>query len=125
MEDFYIEPSNSTPKVDFKICGELNLEGRSLPEDSIKFYSPLFVWAREYVAEKTVINIKLEYLNTSSSKQLLQLLKIITENPQNKTVKINWYYEEGDLDSLETGEHYATIIDAPFKFIEFAETESF
>lgn len=125
MEDLFINATASTPVVNFKICGELNIEGRSLPEDSVKFYQPLFDWAEQLIAEKVLINIKLEYINTSSSKQLLTLLKIVTENEKNKAVKVNWYYEEGDLDGLETGEHYSTIIDAPFKFIEYAETEMF
>ena len=123
MEDLFINGTASTPEVDFKICGELNLVGRSLPEDSAAFYQPLFEWIELLTAEKVLVNVKLEYINTSSSKQLLALLKNVTENGNCKKVKINWYYEEGDLDSLETGEHYSTIIDAPFKFIEYAETE--
>lgn len=123
MEDLLINGTASTPVVNFKMCGELNLEGRSLPEDSVTFYQPLFEWAKQLTAEKVLVNIKLEYINTSSSKQLLTLLKIVTENENCKSVKVNWYYEEGDLDGLETGEHYSTIVDAPFKFIEYAETE--
>lgn len=125
MEDLIIEGTNNTPFVNFKKEGELNLEGRSLPEDSVKFYTPLFEWTEKLTAENVVLNVKLEYLNTASSKQLLTLLKIVTENPAVKNTEINWYYEEGDLDGLETGEHYATIIKAPFKFIEYAETDSF
>lgn len=125
MEDLIIQGTNNTPYVHFKQNGELNLEGRSLPEDSTKFYIPLFEWAKKMHAENVVFNIKLEYLNTASSKQLLDLLKFATENPSVKKTEINWYYEEGDLDGLETGEHYASIIKAPFKFIEYAETDSF
>jgi hypothetical protein len=123
MEDLFINGTPSTPVVNFKICGEVNLEGRSLPEDSVSFYQPLFEWAKQLNSEKVIVNIKLEYINTSSSKQLLTLLKIIDENENRKELKVNWFYEEGDLDSLETGEHYSTVIDAPFKFIEYAETE--
>ncbi len=124
MEDLFINSTASTPVVDFKICGEINLEGRSLPEDSVRFYQPLFEWTKKLKAENVAVNIKLEYINTSSSKQILTLLKILTEKDDIKQVNINWYYEEGDLDGLETGEHYSTIIDAPFKFIEYAETET-
>jgi hypothetical protein len=125
MENLIIEGTNNTPFVNFKNNGELNMEGRSLPEDSVKFYTPLFDWTKQLSTEKVIFNVKLEYLNTASSKQLLSLLKIVTENPTIKDIEINWYYEEGDLDGLETGEHYATIIKAPFKFIEYAETDSF
>ena len=125
MENLFIEGTNNTPHVNFKNNGELNLEGRSLPEDSVKFYTPLFDWTKHLNTEKIIFNVKLEYLNTASSKQLLSLLKIVTENPTVKNTEVNWYYEEGDLDGLETGEHYATIIKAPFKFIEYAETDSF
>jgi hypothetical protein len=125
MEDLIIEGTNNTPYIHFKPNGELNMEGRSLPEDSARFFAPVFDWTNALTAENVVLNVKLEYLNTASSKQLLSLLKIITENPSVKKTEINWYYEEGDLDGLETGEHYATIIKAPFKFIEYAETDSF
>ncbi|NJM14598.1 MAG: DUF1987 domain-containing protein [Bacteroidales bacterium] len=125
MNDLMIDPTTSTPKVEFKSNGELNMEGRSLPEDTARFYDPIIKWAKGFHAKQIVFNIKLEYLNTSSSKQLLTILKTISDNPSNTDVTINWYYEEGDLDSLETGEHFASIVKAPFKFIEFAETESF
>ena len=117
MEDLFIKETPSTPRITFKISGALDMEGRSLPEDSVSFYTPIFDWAKGYKAENTILNIKLEYLNTSSSKQVLILLKIICENNADNEIEINWYYEEGDLDSLETGEHFAHILKRKFNFI--------
>ena len=100
----------------------LLLKGRSIPENSIEFYKPLINWTENYSAStpsKTVLNVQLEYFNTSSSKCLLDIFKKLEriDNP----VTINWYYEEDDEDMLEAGEDYDAIIDITFKMIEVEE----
>lgn len=126
MENLELEGSAKTPKVSFLVSeGTLELKGRSIPENSIEFYKPLNSWIDTYAEtpkEVTMVDIKLEYFNTSSSKCILDLFKQLEKlNNGNTEVKINWYFEEDDEDMEEAGEDYQAIIDLPFNMIEIEE----
>ena len=123
MEDIRLEGTPKTPHVEFDgTAGTLEVKGRSIPENSIEFYKPLMDWIDNYAIdpkENTVVNIQLEYFNTSSSKCILDLFKKL--EAINKEITIHWYYEEDDEDMLEAGEDYDAIINIPFKMIEVEE----
>ncbi|MEZ7886417.1 MAG: hypothetical protein ACI8QW_000970 [Saprospiraceae bacterium] len=123
MESIKLEGTPKTPTVEFSANnGVLLLKGRSIPENSIEFYKPLINWIEDYSASapsETVLNVQLEYFNTSSSKCLLDIFKRLER--AGDAVTINWYYEEDDEDMLEAGEDYDAIIDIPFKMIEVEE----
>jgi len=125
MKTLSIDGSSKTPVVKFDPSGLLEIKGRSIPENSIEFYRPLVDWLDEYVKtdqKDTVVNVQLEYFNTSSSKCILDVFKKLEAiNKQGSTVQINWYYEEDDEDMLEAGEDYESIIKVPFKMIEIVE----
>jgi hypothetical protein len=126
MENIYLEGSAKTPEVKFdSTIGVLELKGRSIPENSIEFYKPLNDWIESYGTTpcgETIVDIKLEYFNTSSSKCILDLFKKLEQiNGKGTEVKINWYFEEEDEDMEEAGEDYQAIIKLPFKMIEVEE----
>lgn len=120
MDSLAIEPSVKTPKVDFEISsGILEVEGRSIPENSTEFYKPIFEWLDSYVSSpssSTVFNFKLEYFNTSSSKCILDVLRKLEQlHKSGKNVVVNWYYEEDDEDMMEAGENYQRIVTVPIE----------
>jgi len=126
MDTLIIGSSSKTPKVVFDADkGELLLEGRSIPENSIDFYVPLMEWLEVYSQEvktETVVQMKLEYFNTSSSKCILDFfrkLEIISKRGHKVTV--NWYFEEDDEDMMEAGEDYDAIVGLPFMMVEQKE----
>lgn len=126
MEPISIEGTAKTPSVKFDAeTGVLEIKGRSIPENSIEFYKPLVDWLEGYASsakEKTVVNVQLEYFNTSSSKCILDVFKKLEALNKGKSdVMVNWYYEEDDEDMLEAGEDYESIIRVPFKMIEIVE----
>ena len=72
--------------------------------------------------KNVVFNIKLEYLNTSSTKQIFMLLKKRTDGEKYEKVKVNCYYEEDDEDMHEAGEYYSSLLpELEFRFIAYAE----
>lgn len=126
MDNIQIEGTPKTPTVEFDSnSGVLLVKGRSIPENSIEFYKPMIDWIDSYAGspqENTVVNIQLEYFNTSSSKCILDVFKKLeTISSQGKAIVINWHYEEDDEDMLEAGEDYEAIINIPFKMIEIEE----
>jgi hypothetical protein len=126
MEPILIEGTPKTPTIKFDAStGVFDIKGRSIPENSVEFYKPLIDWLdlyKETPNNKTVVNIKLEYFNTSSSKCILDVFKKLeTIHKAKNEVEVNWYYEEDDEDMLEAGEDYESIIRVPFKMIEIVE----
>lgn len=126
MESILIEGTPKTPTIKFDASsGVFEIKGRSIPENSVDFYKPLIDWLDSYKEDpndKTIVNIRLEYFNTSSSKCILDVFKKLESIYKAKNeVEVNWYYEEDDEDMLEAGEDYESIIRVPFKMIEIVE----
>lgn len=122
MNRLFIEATKATPRVEFLPDGELLIHGRSLPEDPVSFYAPLLHWIDECTVENITLEIRMEYLNTSSSKQLYTLLCNAKNNITIKNIIINWYYEEGDEDGYEVGKEFESMSKLHFNFHEYAET---
>lgn len=121
MKDLIIKETEKTPSVALSTNGVLKIEGRSIPEDAASFFRPLLEWTKDFTAEEIRVDIKLEYFNTSSSKFILEMLRLLENNTNNKEILVNWFYEEGDLDVLESGQYFESIIGIPFKYIEYEE----
>jgi hypothetical protein len=126
METIIREGTPKTPYVRFDgDKGIIEIKGRSIPENSIEFYKPLIDWLEEYgnaALEEIMVNIQLEYFNTSSSKCILDIFKKLEFIfKKGQKVEVNWYYEEDDEDMFEAGEDYQSIINIPFKMIEMEE----
>jgi hypothetical protein len=119
MQNLFIEGTDTTPLIDFYTNGKLLIKGRSLPEDVHKFYEPVFFWVKELEAEMVIFDVKMEYINTSSTKKILNLLIEIENNPKVKNIEIKWFYEYDDLDMLDLGELYENNLErSKFQLIE-------
>jgi SiaC family regulatory phosphoprotein len=120
MENLTLEPGDKTPGINLNAdeC-VLKIWGRSIPENSVEYYKPVFDWFDEYAknsGDKTEMIFQLEYFNTSSSKCILDILrklKSIEESGKSK-VTVKWLYEEDDEDMMEAGDDYQTIVNLPF-----------
>jgi SiaC family regulatory phosphoprotein len=122
MEDLFIQGTDSLPNISFRCNGELKITGRALPEDANSFFRPILDWLREFSADEVNIEFNLDYFNTSVSKQILDMFKIIEGNPANKAIKIKWMYEDGDEEMLESGEIYSEMLKRfQFTFHKYAE----
>ena len=120
MSNLIINDSIKTPTIIFDITGILEIKGKSIPENSLEFYRPVFEWLDIYSqspAPKTELKISLEYFNTSSSKCLLDILRRLeTINLSGKSeVKVFWFYDADDEDMMEAGEDYQALVKVPFE----------
>ena len=123
MEKLEIEPFLQTPEISFDPnSGSMVLSGKSYPADAIDFYRPIIDWSKKYSekpAVKTELTCEIEYLNSASQKQLVELIlafKPIHANGGDFIV--NWKYEEGDDDILSVGELIEHELEIPFKYEE-------
>jgi len=118
MENFHLTETPKTPMVSFDAkAGKLVLAGRSIPENSIEFYKPLYDWIDQYMKQpraNTLFEVKLEYFNTSSSKCLVEVFRRLEEiQEKGFEVSVDWFYEEDDEDMLESGMDFKEIINLP------------
>jgi hypothetical protein len=120
MKDLIIEESRLRPKVYFNASkGLLSIEGRSLLEYAEELFEPMNKWLEEYLLEpykETVINIALEYFNSSTAKALIRFLAIAKKMESKTKIIINYYYDDENV--LEYGKDFSEIIDLKFNFIQ-------
>jgi hypothetical protein len=118
-----ISPTKSTPEVILDPQGIIKMTGRLTPENVVDFFNPIEEWIDEYFcnpADKTCIEICLEYINSAGTKYLLAMLnKIVNIHLKKSTEKfiINWYYCAEDEDTLEKGKLFSANLELPFNFI--------
>ena len=120
MSSLIIDNTIKTPSVTFGTGGILEIKGKSIPENSLEFYRPIFEWLDNYSqspAPETVLKVALEYFNTSSSKCLLDIFRRLeTINLSGKSVvKVSWFYDTDDEDMMEAGEDYQALVKIPFE----------
>lgn len=124
MDPLIIEESIKTPTISFDSgSGILEIKGKSIPENSLEFYKPVFDWLDKYAsspAQNTEFRVQLEYFNTSSSKCLLDLFRKLeaTSNAGKSKVKVSWFYEADDEDMMEAGDDYQALVKIPFELIK-------
>ena len=52
MEALHIVSTEETPEVHFDVENKkFSISGKSLPEDSVAFYAPVFDWLQQFVEE--------------------------------------------------------------------------
>ncbi|RLD81969.1 MAG: hypothetical protein DRJ10_05515 [Bacteroidetes bacterium] len=101
--------------------GVCEIEGESYLEESSQFYQPIYDWLVEYTKTKKplLFNFRLSYVNTSSSKHILYILRLLREyGEQGNDMQTNWYIESGDMDTEEDVEDYMIITGLDIKIIK-------
>jgi hypothetical protein len=123
MKNLLIEATTSTPAIQFRTDGRMLIEGRSLPENVQKFYGPLIEWAHSLTAQVVKLDVNMEYLNSASTKKVLEFLKALDTNRSVKSFLINWHYESDDEDTLENGQIFEELLKkGQFKYHEYMQS---
>ena len=117
MDNFILKETASTPYFSGQTNGEILIKGKSLMDNPLSFYGPIREWMAGLIKSKVetiIINMDLQYINSSSTKQLLRLLMDVDEFDSSSTV--NWFYPP-DSDYLkERGEEFEVLLDLEFKY---------
>lgn len=124
MENLNIPKTKYTLMINFNVeTGIFEMSGSSYPENAMEFFQPIMKFIESYVSEigkAIVLNLELNYLNTSSTKCLLDIIEILEKYyKESGDVKVNWYYEEDDEDILEMGEDIAEDLELPINLISY------
>lgn len=85
MKNLRKEATRETLQVDCDAqTGIINLEGISYPQDSAEFFEPISDWLSCYIKDvggAIVLNVKVSYLNSSSTKFLFELIDKMEGHP--------------------------------------------
>lgn len=122
MEDLIIIPTDKSLAVDISY-GILNFTGRSILTDPKIFFDPILNWVNKYIkqpAEETVVNVKLEYIDTASTQSLYQILRQLNNVRSKELVlMVNWYIEDADPEMKELGEMIEQRLGIEFQYIPY------
>lgn len=94
-----INATEDTPLVKLESNTDKNrilIQGVSMPENAFEFYTPLFESVSNYFKSyaNTTMEIKLDYMNSMSNKQVLKLIWTLFE--KSSDLKVIWKYAKND-----------------------------
>ncbi len=121
IQPLIIQATHDCPCVTLdKEMNFFELNGKSLPENPKEFFNPIVDWFKEYIKEPnnlTVLNFKMEYINSASQKRIHDIISICKQlHEQNNKVFIDWYYHQDDDGMKEEGEMLSELVRIPFRF---------
>jgi len=126
MKNLEIKRTNQTPEIILNAeTGVFSFKGRSLPEDSAKFYQSVISWLDEYennLNKQTQVIFELDYFNTASAKAIFStIIKFDKLFKNGHTIKIDWLYDEDDEDMMELGKEYKELFKIDIELISKSE----
>jgi len=116
LENIRVEGAKGTyytPQVHFDAAtGQCSVAGESYLEDAFEFYDKLTAWVVNYFklgGQSLQLRFKLSYFNTSSSRAIADLIRVIgLLQQEGKQAEVYWYYPEPDYDDIRMeGEDFA------------------
>jgi len=122
MDDLIIKATDKSLGVDISY-GIFNFIGRSILTDPKLFFEPINSWVTRYLrqpAEETVVNVKLDYIDTASTQSLYQILQQLNSvRKKGLVMMINWYIEDEDPEMKELGEMVEQRLGVEFNYIYY------
>lgn len=122
MNALEIPGKEASPYIIFTPEGKLEIRGKSYDEDVVPLYLMLLQKIKEFAAsgnDKLEVAIYLKYFNTASSKCLFDLVKALKDLHEKNgvSVKMVWYFIEGDEAMEEEIEEFKDEIEFDFKIL--------
>jgi len=103
--------------------GIFSIKGESYPEDCQKFYAPFSEKIIKFIENseiEVIIEIKLTYYNTATSKVLINLFnKIYKYSSQGKKATVRWYCDKNDSEIIQDAEDFELITGLEIEIITF------
>jgi hypothetical protein len=116
-----IEATKSSPRVVYDGEAEvLEISGESYPENSFEFFAPLFDWLQEQLPRlrRLVFRVHIRYMNSSSTKCMLDILDILSERAaEGADISVRWYYDAGNDRALDLAEEFREDLEIPFEIL--------
>jgi len=120
MNDLIIPGSISSPTVRLDANrGSMELSGESYPQNAFDFFDPIIEWARQFLRESPsplALELHLSYLNTSSTKCVIDLLDLLEgAHKAGRRVQVAWYCDPENERAREAAEEFREDVTLPFE----------
>lgn len=114
--------TEETPRIILdKAENKFEIGGQSMPENPNHFYQPIIDWFSNYIQnpnKQTLLECSFDYINSSSTKIVFELLKMIKEvEDSGNSFKVVWRYPPDDALLEEKGEEMKTLLNIPFEIV--------
>jgi hypothetical protein len=122
MNDLVIAGGISTPSVRLDARrGLMELSGESYPENAFDFYAPVLEWARQFLSTYPAplrLELRMSYLNTSSTKCLIDLLDMMEEaHRAGRDASVAWFCDRDNERARESAEEFREDVSLPFEIV--------
>jgi hypothetical protein len=120
IDKLYMPGTEDEPEINFDAANNLfEISGRSIPENANTIFFPILEWLNRYFVDpnkQTNLVLKLEYLNSASSKKMIEVLALLEENYlKGFNIIVHWLYENGDTSMKNKGREMLSIFKIPFE----------
>jgi hypothetical protein len=120
--EVFVHRTQNTPDVEVN-NGQISISGKSIPTGNLGFCKTFYKLIKDYSQapeNETIINVKLDCINGSSTRCLMQSFKVLEHSLNGKKrVLVNWFYNKDDEDMHELGTIYQSLLAFPFKFVKY------
>lgn len=125
MDSYILEATKYTPYIELDTkLSSLKIIGESYPENALQLFQPLLMKIDAYFADpetKLDIDLQIDYLNTSSSKMLIDLISKLSDYfDQGHEITAVWNYPAEDEDYREQCMMFLEDAHFPYKLIGIA-----
>ncbi len=122
MQTLLIEGTKITPLITGDPeTGNIEISGRSIPENATGFYKPLLDWISTYKLQtnsRTQLSFHLDYLNSISQKIVYDILEQMIEINEKSELVILWKYDQDDEEILDEGKVFKSRFELDFRLVE-------
>lgn len=131
MQNLHIKATHISPEIHFSPGENLFIiSGNSAPEDVRALYYPIIEWIKLFVDDviegefsqysstsPVRFQADLAYFNSSSAKFLYDIFAELKRLPAaGIPVRVEWYYDQEDIDQQEAGADIAALVEMEFTF---------
>jgi len=111
MENLKLEATKYTPEISLETNGNVSLIGKSYPENTFEFYTPVMEWMKAFFtggssSKSMTVSMEITYFNSSSSKLFFDFFDLLDENKSEFEITVNWIYDKDNESALEAGEDF-------------------
>ena len=125
MKDLILTASATSPFIHFKSSGRLDISGKMISDDQSTFWGQMTDWVELYKNNSpsySDIYLQIDYLNSSSLKQLNSFLLLLSEmKSESHEMQLTWFYNDADIYMKEIGIELSNRCGIPFKMDKVKE----
>lgn len=119
MDPLDVKQTKSSPALWYDPARRLlGIIGDSYPENSFEFYAPLFAWLQANLAGLPSLRLEINvgYMNSSSTKCMLDLLDLLgAAHAGGQAIEVDWYCERDNPRARDLAEEFREECRFPFR----------